>query len=100
MPGGFDRPSCPGERERWREGEKERGPYKRAETETGRLHIGGVQTDWPDFFLWNCLEEALLVVFLFELLVRVKLHKWRFCTDCSEIPWNLLDTIIVVASRL
>ncbi|CAE7767307.1 unnamed protein product [Symbiodinium necroappetens] len=58
----------------------------------------GVQTDWPDFFLWNCLEEALLVVFLFELLVRVKLHKWRFCTDCSEIPWNLLDTIIVVAA--
>ena len=60
----------------------------------------GVQTDWPDFFLWNALEEVLLVVFLFELLVRVKLHKWRFFTDPSEVPWNLLDTIIVVASWL
>ncbi|CAE7435655.1 Cacna1s [Symbiodinium natans] len=58
----------------------------------------GVQTDWPDFFLWNALEEVLLVVFLFELLVRVKLHKWRFFTDPSEVPWNLLDTIIVVAA--
>ena len=57
----------------------------------------GVQTDWPDFFLWNCLEEVLLVIFLFELLVRVKRHKWRFFTDAAEIPWNFLDTMIVTA---
>eukprot|EP00913_Durusdinium_trenchii_P016820 g15810.t1 len=58
----------------------------------------GLQTDMPDFFLWNIFEGFLLLIFSFEIVVRIKHHGRDFFLDCQEVFWNMLDLLIVVSA--
>lgn len=55
----------------------------------------GVETDcaWNG---WQTIEQLLLVVFAFELLVRVRRDGWQFMSLSNpDLHWNLLDASIV-----
>lgn len=53
----------------------------------------GLEADYPDFFLWFYVEQVLLIIFSFELLVRLKFAGLQFF--CQNVIWNWLDFIIV-----
>jgi len=54
------------------------------------------ETDYPSFFLWVYVEQVLLIIFSFELLVRLKLWGLTFFTRSDDLVWNILDFVIVV----
>jgi len=57
----------------------------------------GLEEDCKGFFLWPYLEHVLLVIFTFELLVRLKNQRLVFfCGGGSDTVWNYLDFIIVI----
>ena len=49
---------------------------------TVRAHIGG---------LLQVLDQAILAVFVAEILARLVVHRWRFFRD----PWSVFDFIVV-----
>eukprot|EP00927_Polykrikos_kofoidii_P000536 TRINITY_DN10193_c0_g1_i1.p1 TRINITY_DN10193_c0_g1~~TRINITY_DN10193_c0_g1_i1.p1 ORF type:complete len:1018 (-),score=200.57 TRINITY_DN10193_c0_g1_i1:485-3538(-) len=55
----------------------------------------GLETDMPDFFLWIYIEQLLLVIFTFELAVRLRRYGCEFFCHPEDITWNLLDFSIV-----
>jgi len=55
----------------------------------------GLEADIPDFFLWYYVEQLLLVIFTFELLVRLRHSGCEFFFSTSDLIWNWLDFIIV-----
>lgn len=56
----------------------------------------GLEEDCKEFFLWPYLEHVLLVIFTFELLVRLKNQRLAYFCGGSDIVWNYLDFIIVI----
>merc|ERR1719223_571086 len=58
----------------------------------------GVEVDVP-WKGWKFFEQFLLVIYVFELAVRVKnLGKKFLCPDNPDIVWNVLDSLIVSSS--
>lgn len=57
-----------------------------------------VQADYEGVAVWKYIENALLLLFLFELIVRLKLFGWGFFYQGYDAMWNWMDTIIVVGS--
>eukprot|EP00931_Biecheleriopsis_adriatica_P044464 TRINITY_DN25436_c0_g3_i2.p1 TRINITY_DN25436_c0_g3~~TRINITY_DN25436_c0_g3_i2.p1 ORF type:complete len:694 (+),score=109.66 TRINITY_DN25436_c0_g3_i2:80-2083(+) len=58
----------------------------------------GFETDY-DWSGWKVIENILLVIYVFELLVRLKrLGMHFFSFDNPDIVWNLLDLVIVCSS--
>lgn len=57
--------------------------------------IMGFEADMPDFAGWFYVEQLLLLIFSFELLVRLKLQGCRFFINLDGIVWNWLDFVIV-----
>lgn len=53
----------------------------------------GFEADAPDFFLWFYVEQVLLLIFSFELLVRLRFAGFAFF--CQNVVWNWLDFVIV-----
>jgi len=62
--------------------------------------IMGLECDIPDFAGWFYVEQTLLFIFMFELLVRLKRHGWHFFTSKHDWVWNWLDFIIVSGAVL
>lgn len=56
----------------------------------------GLQTDNPDFILWGPIENLLLLIFTFELSVRLRYHGCTYFYGSDDWPWNWLDFVIVV----
>jgi voltage-gated sodium channel len=54
------------------------------------------EAEYPDFFLWFYVEQILLMIFTFEISLRLKLWGCDFFTRKEDIAWNLLDFLIVV----
>mmetsp|Transcript_139084 Transcript_139084/g.444209 ORF Transcript_139084/g.444209 Transcript_139084/m.444209 type:complete len:668 (-) Transcript_139084:236-2239(-) len=45
---------------------------------------------------WQWIEHLFLIIYLSELLVRLKREGRYFFCDCSKLFWNYLDTTIVI----
>jgi len=58
--------------------------------------IMSFESDFPDFWGWFYVEQALLIIFSFELLVRLRFQGCRFFYHPSDIAWNWLDFTIVL----
>jgi len=59
--------------------------------------VMGAEVEYPKFSLiWTSLEQGFLVVFTFELAVRLKHQGWTFFTSPADRYWNWLDFLIVV----
>lgn len=54
------------------------------------------EADSPHFFLWSYIENMLMIIFMFELCVRIKLGGCGFFYEGYELMWNWLDFIIVM----
>lgn len=54
----------------------------------------GLEADIPHYFLWYYVEQALLIIFTFELFARLKRDGLKFFYE--DWVWNWLDFIIVV----
>eukprot|EP00445_Apocalathium_hangoei_P008873 CAMPEP_0203888180 /NCGR_PEP_ID=MMETSP0359-20131031/31801_1 /ASSEMBLY_ACC=CAM_ASM_000338 /TAXON_ID=268821 /ORGANISM="Scrippsiella Hangoei, Strain SHTV-5" /LENGTH=752 /DNA_ID=CAMNT_0050809319 /DNA_START=11 /DNA_END=2269 /DNA_ORIENTATION=+ len=56
----------------------------------------GMELDlkWPQFYYLNLM---FLAVYSFEMLVKIKRHKWNFFCEVSQATWNWLDFLIVIA---
>lgn len=60
-----------------------------------------LESDIPGFSGWVYIENLLLLVFLFELAVRLKHDTCKkFFTDENDWGWNWMDFIIVVEAIL
>lgn len=57
--------------------------------------IMSFESDFPDFWGWFYVEQILLVIFSFELLVRLRYSGCMFFCNPSDLAWNWLDFIIV-----
>lgn len=57
--------------------------------------IMGFETDIPDFWGWYYIEQILLVIYTFELLVRLKNQGFTFFCN-QEYFWNYMDFTIVM----
>jgi len=60
--------------------------------------VMGAEIEYPNpplCFLWVCLEHIFLLIFTFELAVRLKYQGWTFFTNPAEKYWNWIDFIIV-----
>lgn len=56
----------------------------------------GLESDIKDFAGWPYIEQMVMVIFLFELLVKLRLHGFiSFFFQDSNFAWNWLDFIIV-----
>jgi voltage-gated sodium channel len=56
----------------------------------------GAESDYKDFAGWPYIEQIVMVIFLFELLVKIRLHGLiSFFFQDSNFAWNWLDFIIV-----
>lgn len=55
----------------------------------------GFEADLPDFPLWAIIEQVLLVIYTFELFVRMKRAGWRFFAN-EDYFWNYMDFLIVI----
>jgi len=56
----------------------------------------GIETDDPSP-LWWWVNQIMLLFFVFEIAVRMRLDGYRaFFTDAEERVWNILDFMIVV----
>jgi len=58
--------------------------------------VMGFESDMPHWWGWSYIEEGLLLIFSFELLVRLKYFGCRFFMDTDNWIWNWLDFIIVM----
>jgi len=56
----------------------------------------GVESDIEDWGGFFYVEQLLLMIFTFELAVRLKRGRLHFFYHSSDWPWNWLDFIIVV----
>jgi len=57
--------------------------------------VMSLESDLPDFAAWFYVEQALLCIFSFELLVRLRFKGCRFFCDPDDIVWNWMDFVIV-----
>lgn len=53
------------------------------------------ETDFPTFPGWVFVEHPLLIIFTFEILVRLRYEGHSFFWHSSNVVWNILDFIIV-----
>jgi len=53
--------------------------------------------DWP---IWPYVEQAFLIIYSFELVVRLRHLGCRFFTDKKTVVWNVLDLVMVVGGVL
>eukprot|EP00928_Gymnodinium_smaydae_P011070 TRINITY_DN14136_c0_g3_i1.p1 TRINITY_DN14136_c0_g3~~TRINITY_DN14136_c0_g3_i1.p1 ORF type:complete len:578 (+),score=166.88 TRINITY_DN14136_c0_g3_i1:24-1736(+) len=54
------------------------------------------ESDYPSFFLWFYVEQGLLLIFSFELAIRLRLWGCLFFTRKEDVVWNVLDFTVVV----
>jgi len=59
----------------------------------------GLETDITSVYWW-WLEQALLVFFLCELILRLYCAGWTFFVDRHEVWWNWFDFSIVISGIL
>lgn len=57
--------------------------------------IMSFESDYPDFAGWFYVEQGLLMIFSFELLVRLRFSGCRFFYHPTDFAWNWLDLTIV-----
>lgn len=57
--------------------------------------VMGFETDVPNFSGWIYVEHLFLLIFTFELLVRLKHQGLSYFTDPTTAAWNYIDFIIV-----
>lgn len=57
--------------------------------------IMSFESDYPDWGGWFYVEQVLLIIFTFELMVRIKYAGCQFFIDPKDIAWNWLDLTIV-----
>jgi len=62
--------------------------------------VMGLEVEFAGAALWFWVEHLLLVIYTFELLVRLKLNGLHYFCDCKELFWNWLDFIIVAGAIL
>ena len=55
----------------------------------------GAETEYPDWTGWFFVEQAFLLIFFFELTVRLKRWKLTFFCHPQDYIWNWLDFSIV-----
>lgn len=55
----------------------------------------GIELD-VEWYAWAWIEQTMLVIYLFELSVRMKRFGWRFFLHPEDWAWNNLDFIIVM----
>jgi hypothetical protein len=60
----------------------------------------GAETEVPDWSGWFIVEQIFLVIFVFELTVRLKLSGAKFFSDPDNYAWNWLDFGIVAGGVL
>jgi len=60
----------------------------------------GAEADFPHYWAWFYIENLLLVIFSFELLVRLRYQGKGFFCHPDDIFWNWLDMIIVAVGVL
>jgi len=53
--------------------------------------------DWP---IWPYVENIFLILYSFELVVRIRFQGCRFFTDAKLMVWNVLDFTMVVGGML
>lgn len=58
--------------------------------------VMGFETDMPDLSIWYYVDSLFLVVFTFELIVRLKRYGSAFFIDADSVAWNYIDFVIVV----
>uniref|UniRef100_A0A7S4V8T6 EF-hand domain-containing protein n=1 Tax=Alexandrium monilatum TaxID=311494 RepID=A0A7S4V8T6_9DINO len=59
--------------------------------------VMGIEMEFPTFFLWPYMENGFLLIFVFELLVRMRIFGARFlCELHQDILWNWIDLIVVL----
>jgi voltage-gated sodium channel len=56
----------------------------------------GMECDMSELWVWVYVEHSLLLIFSFELLVRLKVLGLGFFLGQEDIVWNWLDFIIVL----
>eukprot|EP00928_Gymnodinium_smaydae_P097970 TRINITY_DN9001_c0_g1_i1.p1 TRINITY_DN9001_c0_g1~~TRINITY_DN9001_c0_g1_i1.p1 ORF type:complete len:1051 (+),score=282.61 TRINITY_DN9001_c0_g1_i1:158-3310(+) len=49
---------------------------------------------------WIWIENAFLVIYTFELALRLKSNGCKFFSDVDNLLWNILDTVMVVGGVL
>lgn len=57
--------------------------------------IMSFESDFPDFWGWFYVEQVLLMIFSFELLVRLRHWGCKFFIHKKDLVWNWLDFCIV-----
>lgn len=58
----------------------------------------GFEIEFPRFEYWPVLENGLLVIYTFELLLRIRVAGCSFFYDRKELFWNYLDFFIVLGA--
>mmetsp|Transcript_49350 Transcript_49350/g.141906 ORF Transcript_49350/g.141906 Transcript_49350/m.141906 type:complete len:747 (+) Transcript_49350:1-2241(+) len=58
--------------------------------------VMGLETD-INFGLWGVVEQIMLLFFVCELALRLRLRGWTFLTDTEDRNWNILDLGIVAS---
>jgi len=58
----------------------------------------GLEVEFKNNPLWPILENVLLVIYTFELLVRIRCDGCSFFYNKRELFWNYLDLIIVIGA--
>mmetsp|Transcript_97206 Transcript_97206/g.187365 ORF Transcript_97206/g.187365 Transcript_97206/m.187365 type:complete len:708 (-) Transcript_97206:170-2293(-) len=58
----------------------------------------GFEIEFPHFKYWPVIENILLVIYTFELMLRLRLAGCSFFCECKELFWNYLDFIIVAGA--
>merc|ERR1719191_1097125 len=56
--------------------------------------IMGLETDIHSESWWY-VEQTLLIIYVFELVVRLRRSGWMFFVDEEDMAWNWLDFLIV-----
>eukprot|EP00928_Gymnodinium_smaydae_P023849 TRINITY_DN19515_c0_g3_i1.p1 TRINITY_DN19515_c0_g3~~TRINITY_DN19515_c0_g3_i1.p1 ORF type:complete len:688 (+),score=206.52 TRINITY_DN19515_c0_g3_i1:272-2335(+) len=54
------------------------------------------EADYADLVIWYYLEQILLVIFAFELAVRLRLYGLKFWCGGEGLVWNYMDFTIVI----
>ena len=58
----------------------------------------GLETDfYRDSVWWWWIEQMLMLIYIFEITVRLKHKGLNFFTDEHEWGWNWLDFVVVAA---
>uniref|UniRef100_A0A7S4QIL0 EF-hand domain-containing protein n=1 Tax=Alexandrium monilatum TaxID=311494 RepID=A0A7S4QIL0_9DINO len=59
----------------------------------------GLELAYEGLAVWVFLESVLLMVYIFELLVRIRHRRCRFfcSSDVGDLAWNWLDFVIVLS---